>query len=82
MVLSVCSSVAPIGPFTVLRDGQIVLQSGIGIANPGRPLGSHVYILQGFDSGRKVIRLDRRRHGKRVMMTMFVSNGSWPPPIV
>ncbi len=36
-----------------LMDGKIVLQSGIGIANPRKPLGSHVYILQGFDSGRK-----------------------------
>ena len=36
-----------------LRDGEIDLQSPIGIADPGRPLGSHVYILQGFDNGRQ-----------------------------
>lgn len=36
-----------------LKDGVILLQSPIGIAQPNRPLGSHVYILQGFDAGRK-----------------------------
>ncbi len=36
-----------------LRDGEIDLQSPIGIADPGQPLGSHVYILRGFDKGRR-----------------------------
>lgn len=36
-----------------LKDGVILLQSPIGIAQPNRPLGSHVYILQGFDAGRR-----------------------------
>ena len=36
-----------------MKNGEIIVQSPIGVANPNRPLGSHVYILQGFDSGRK-----------------------------
>ncbi len=36
-----------------LKDGEIILQSQIGIAQPNRPLGNHVYILQTFDADRK-----------------------------
>ena len=36
-----------------MKNGEIIVQSPIGIESPNRPLGSHVYILQGFDSDRK-----------------------------
>ncbi|MCP4318225.1 MAG: L,D-transpeptidase family protein [Hyphomicrobiales bacterium] len=36
-----------------MKNGEIIIQSSIGIANPNRSLGSHVFILQGFDSDRK-----------------------------
>ncbi|MCY6381082.1 L,D-transpeptidase [Hoeflea prorocentri] len=36
-----------------LKDGAILFTSPIGIKNPRKPLGSHVYILQGFDPDRK-----------------------------
>lgn len=36
-----------------LKDGEIIVQSPIDIKRPRRPLGSHVYILQGFDAGRR-----------------------------
>lgn len=36
-----------------IKDGVITLQSAIDIRRPNRPLGSHVYILQGFDANRK-----------------------------
>ncbi|MEX3008592.1 L,D-transpeptidase family protein [Hoeflea sp. TYP-13] len=37
-----------------MKNGEIIIQSSIGIANPNRPLGSHVYILQGFDANREM----------------------------
>lgn len=36
-----------------MKDGKIVLKSAVQITNPNRPVGSHVYILQGFDPARK-----------------------------
>ncbi|MCP4999762.1 MAG: L,D-transpeptidase family protein [Hyphomicrobiales bacterium] len=39
--------------FYGMKNGEIIIQSSIGIANPNRSLGSHVFILQGFDSDRK-----------------------------
>ena len=36
-----------------LKDGAIIVQAPIGIKQPNQPLGSHVYILQGFDANRQ-----------------------------